>query len=68
MVVSVLAESPQCCLRVDRAATLARRSLPEADARLAETRGGLAVIDSGETRAGARRFAGGAGRHGRFED
>jgi enoyl-CoA hydratase len=31
-----------------------------------ETRLGLEVIRSGETRAGAERFAGGAGRHGQF--
>ncbi len=28
---------------------------------------GLEVIRSGETRAGAQRFAGGAGRHGSFD-
>ena len=32
-----------------------------------ETRRGLDVIASGETGEGAARFAGGAGRHGRFE-
>jgi enoyl-CoA hydratase len=32
-----------------------------------ELRLGLEVIRSGETRAGAQRFAGGAGRHGSFD-
>jgi len=32
-----------------------------------ETEGGLDVIASGETVSGAMRFAGGAGRHGKFE-
>ena len=32
-----------------------------------EMRIGLGVIESGETAAGARRFAEGAGRHGAFE-
>ena len=36
------------------------------DALLHETRLGLEVIRSGETREGASRFAGGAGRHGDF--
>ena len=31
-----------------------------------ETRIGLEVIRSGETLAGAKRFSGGAGRHGEF--
>jgi enoyl-CoA hydratase len=38
------------------------------DALLNETRLGLQVIRSGETREGASRFAAGAGRHGDFED
>jgi hypothetical protein len=29
---------------------------------------GIAVLESGESRAGASRFAGGRGRHGRFEE
>jgi enoyl-CoA hydratase len=32
-----------------------------------EFRLGLATIESGETQKGARRFANGAGRHGKFE-
>jgi len=40
--------------------------LPLPEALALETRLGLATIASGETVAGARRFADGAGRHGTF--
>ncbi|MEE4299206.1 MAG: crotonase/enoyl-CoA hydratase family protein [Pseudomonadales bacterium] len=63
-----LAAFPQRCLRADRASALAQWPLPEIEALAAETRGGLEVIASGETRSGASRFTGGAGRHGRFDD
>ena len=63
-----LAAFPQGCLRSDRQAALAQWGLGEADALAEETRLGLAVIRSGETRAGASRFAAGAGRHGDFSD
>lgn len=59
-----LAAFPQRCLRADRASALAQWSLDEPDALVAETEGGLEVIRSGETLAGAARFVGGAGRHG----
>jgi enoyl-CoA hydratase len=50
----------------DRLSALEQWDL-EFDAALAnETRRGLEVINSGETRAGAERFAAGAGRHGSF--
>ena len=62
-----LAAFPRRCLVADRASVLAQWSLPEDEALRRETRGGLEVIRSGETRAGASRFAGGAGRHGSFE-
>ncbi|MHB8670626.1 MAG: crotonase/enoyl-CoA hydratase family protein [Acidimicrobiales bacterium] len=55
---------PQRCLRADRQSALRQWDLPLSEALLAETRGGLEVIRSGETRDGARRFAAGAGRHG----
>jgi len=42
--------------------------LPLAEALSNETRRGRAVIDSGETRTGASRFAAGAGRHGDFSN
>jgi enoyl-CoA hydratase len=60
-----IAELPQECLRNDRASALAQWSLSEDDAARVEARYGLATLASGETLAGAQRFAGGAGRHGR---
>lgn len=66
----VTVDRPERRNAVDRptAAALARRSLPGDAALAAETRGGVAVITSGEIRSGASRFAAGAGRHGRFDD
>ncbi|HSG87828.1 MAG TPA: crotonase/enoyl-CoA hydratase family protein [Pseudomonadales bacterium] len=61
-----LAAFPQRCLRADRASALEQWDLPVSEALAAETTGGLEVIRSGETQAGARRFAAGAGRHGSF--
>jgi enoyl-CoA hydratase len=61
-----LATFPQHCLREDRLSSYEQWSMPMADALANETRRGLSVIRSGETRAGAQRFAGGAGRHGSF--
>jgi enoyl-CoA hydratase len=63
-----LGRFPQRCLRSDRASALAQWPMAEAAALREETRLGLEVIRSGETRAGATRFAGGAGRHGSFDD
>ena len=62
-----LARFPQRCLRSDRASALAQWGLDPEEALRQETRMGLEVIRSGETLEGAKRFAGGAGRHGRFE-
>lgn len=59
-----IAAFPQRCLLADRASAYGQWQLPLAEALRAEFRGGLAVIASGETRAGARRFVAGAGRHG----
>ncbi len=63
-----LAAFPQACLRSDRASSLAAWSLPEWDALAQETERGLETIATGETRAGAARFASGAGRGGSFTD
>jgi len=63
-----LARFPQRCLRADRRSAIEQWSLDLDAALLAETRGGRAVIESGETLAGATRFAEGAGRHGAFSD
>lgn len=63
-----IAAFPQGCMRSDRRSLYEGEALPLAAALRNETARGLEVIRSGETRAGAARFAGGAGRHGRFDD
>jgi enoyl-CoA hydratase len=63
-----LAAFPQRCLRSDRLSSYHQWDLPMQDALVEETRLGLEVIRSGDTAAGAQRFAAGAGRHGRFEE
>ncbi len=62
-----IAAFPQLCMRGDRRSALGQWSLDPASALRQETEIGLDVIRSGETLAGAALFAGGAGRHGRFE-
>jgi len=59
-----LANLPQVCLRSDRMSALEQWGLGEEDAAVGEARRGREVINSGETLAGAARFAGGAGRGG----
>jgi enoyl-CoA hydratase len=59
-----LAALPQTCLREDRLSSYEQWSLPLADAITNEYERGMKTIRSGETQAGARRFAAGAGRHG----
>jgi len=61
-----LAAFPQGCLRSDRESSYHQWGLPLDDALALETDLGLQVIRSGETHAGAARFAGGEGRHGQF--
>lgn len=63
-----LARFPQACLRSDRQSSYDQWHLPLEQALVHETRLGLEVINSGETREGATRFASGRGRHGGFED
>jgi len=60
-----LAKLPQGCLRSDRLSAYEQWDLAWEDAWHNEARRGLEVIRSGETRAGATRFAAGAGRHGK---
>jgi enoyl-CoA hydratase len=60
-----LAALPQGCLRSDRRSAIEQWDLSLDDALARETELGLEVIRSGETQAGAARFAQGAGRHGR---
>jgi enoyl-CoA hydratase len=62
-----LARFPQRCLRSDRLSSYRQWELGLDAALRLETRMGLEVIASGETLAGAARFAGGAGRHGAFD-
>lgn len=62
-----IAAFPRRCLLSDRASAYEQWDLPLAEALVNETRRGLEVIDSGETVAGAERFASGKGRHGKFE-
>ena len=62
-----IAAFPPLCMRADRRSAIGQWGLEEPDAMRAESQAGLEVILSGETREGARRFAEGAGRHGRFE-
>lgn len=62
-----LAAFPQACLRNDRRSVLEQWNLADDDAIADEMRGGLSVIASGETLAGATGFASGHGRHGAFE-
>ena len=55
---------PQHCLRSDRRASYEQWGLDFTAAMMNETALGLRTIRTGETRAGAARFAAGAGRHG----
>src|SRR6266568_4039443 len=63
-----LARFPQRCLRSDRLSSYEQWGMPLEQALGNETRRGLEVINSGETREGARRFASGHGRHGNMDD
>lgn len=59
-----LAALPQLCLRADRMSSYDQFALPIDEALRVEYAHGIRVIESGETRTGASRFAAGAGRHG----
>lgn len=62
-----LAAFPQNCLRNDRRSVIAQWDNDLDAAFMDEMRGGLEVIASGETIAGAAAFTAGKGRHGKFE-
>jgi enoyl-CoA hydratase len=63
-----IARFPKTCMRADRRSAYEQWDLP-IDAALAnEYERGWKAIESGETRAGAERFAAGHGRGGRFDD
>jgi enoyl-CoA hydratase len=59
-----LARLPQRCMREDRLSSYEQWGASLADAMRGEYSHGLEVLRSGETLAGASRFAAGAGRHG----
>ncbi len=66
---ATLAAFPQTCLRSDRASVLDAEGLDETAALASEFARGRAVLaDEAGARAGAARFAAGAGRHGTFGD
>ena len=62
-----IASFPQTCMRSDRLSSYEQWGLSIEEAMRNEFRRGLAVLRSGETAAGAQRFASGAGRHGSGE-
>jgi enoyl-CoA hydratase len=59
-----IAAFPQVCMRNDRRSMLDQWSLSERDALANEAKLGRSSIASGEAAEGAKRFAGGVGRHG----
>jgi len=62
-----ISQFPQTCMRADRLSALRQWDIADEEEAIAnEMRGGLDVIGSGETLAGATRFASGIGRHGQF--
>jgi enoyl-CoA hydratase len=61
-----IAEFPPHCVRSDRRSAWEGMGLSLPDALVNEFALGKATHDTGESQAGARRFAAGAGRHGRF--
>jgi enoyl-CoA hydratase len=65
---SEIAAFPQRCMRSDRLSACQQWSMSLEDALANEFALGAEVVRSGETVAGASRFARGAGRHGSFDD
>lgn len=61
-----IAEFPQGCMLADRDSVYAQWNRSFDVAMANEFQGGLMVIQSGETQAGAQRFSRGEGRHGKF--
>jgi len=61
-----IAGFPQRCMRSDRMSAYQGWTLGLDDALKSEYRFGIETVRSGETRAGAERFASGVGRHGKF--
>jgi enoyl-CoA hydratase len=63
-----IARFPQLCMRSDRLSAYDQWDLPLDRALHSEYEHGIRTIQSGETREGAKRFASGRGRGGRFDD
>ncbi|MEO8835854.1 MAG: crotonase/enoyl-CoA hydratase family protein [Caldimonas sp.] len=63
-----IASFPPNCMRNDRRSARHQHGLDLRDALAQEFALGQATLASGEAEAGARRFVGGAGKHGRFGD
>jgi len=63
----LVAGFPQICMQSDRLSCYEQWGLSTEEALRNEYRRGMAVLGCGETVAGARRFADGAGRHGSGE-
>jgi enoyl-CoA hydratase len=63
-----ISKFPQLCMRNDRLSASEQWGMEFDEAMGNEFKRGLAVVESGETVAGAGRFASGAGRHGSFTD
>jgi enoyl-CoA hydratase len=62
-----IAAFPERCMRSDRLSAYEQAGMSLEDAISNEFDRGVQVIQSGETREGATRFAAGAGRHGSFD-
>jgi len=58
---------PQACMKSDRLSAYEQTGLSLEAALANEFQRGLSVVNSGESREGAGRFAAGSGRHGKFE-
>jgi enoyl-CoA hydratase len=63
-----IAKLPQTCLRSDRTSVYEQSALSMPAALAREFALGLETLKSGESRAGAARFAEGKGRGGRFDE
>ena len=63
-----IARFPQTVMRADRRSTIDQWGLALEEAMEREFRDGITAAATGETQAGAERFASGRGRHGSFED
>ena len=63
-----ISEFPQACMRSDRTSACEQWGMSPEEAIAREFELGIEVVRSGETLRGASRFAGGAGRHGSFDD